>query len=422
MTLATILLIAAATTGTINGTIRHLNEDARKKYFNESYANYQKAVKTYKLDDLNTKDVIEDLWQAGVIDEQKYKKSLTQYSKLEDLMKSDGSISDAIGDDFAKFTTGKKTYKEAGELYKLIAENAKYLNGYDAQKYDELVNSVNQSFYTSLPTIADAPTPQYLDTLFEGTQIEETKVKDWSAKELAELHNINYDPNYYYDLIKQGTEANIAHGEFTNRQLDTLANSQDTKNIVGYLDSIRNAKAEALANGATMGAKAAAEVLANSEAFNQHATTQAQLANTKANNMQDLLLADASAGITAKQYFNQLAQSLTTDATNLYTYDSDRYGQELLTNAELYTADQALRGAREIVNANMYRNQLETNAQIAYDRAAAQAQADQYSWLFNNGLRAYNGDAQKALHTVSDYIFQTYNKKDRMTHIYDSIK
>lgn len=406
-----LLLIAAAASG---GIIYSATKGASEAKLENSYEYYKKVIEHNNLDSLSTKDIIEDLWQGGVIDEREYKRSLNAIDKLENTAPSGTKSFKEL---WQSVFTLPKTQNEGAELYKLIAANAHHLNSTNAKSYDELVKAVNDSFYTGLPTIADAPTPQYLDTMFAGTQVDVTDPKKWTAPELAELHNINYDMEHYYDLIKQSTEADINLGEYTNRQLETLANSQDTKNVTSYLDSIRNAKAEALANGATMGAKAAAEVLANSEAIAAQANTQAQLANTKAQNMDALLQADAGAHISARQYFDQLARSLVTDATNLYTYDVDRYGQELLTNAELYTADQNLRGARVLANAEMWRAQQEANAQIAANRATAQAEADQYSWLFNTALRAYGGDTNKAFHLVDDYIFKTYTGTDRTKHI-----
>lgn len=390
-----------------------ISKALEKGELQDEYNNYQQVVKDNNLDSLSTKEIIEDLWSAGVIDEQTYKKSLSQIDQIESTVGGDKSIGGLI----KYFTLNPSAMRNGQELYKTIATYAPYLNGHNAQSYDDLVKAVNNSFYTGLPTIADAPSPQYLDAKFEGTQVEVTDPKKWTAGELAELHNINYDMDYYYDLIKEGTEANIGVGEYTNRQLEALVNSQETKNVTGYLDSIRNAKAEALANGATSGARAAAEILANSEAIAANSQTQAQLANTKAQNMDALLQADAEAKLSARQYFDQLAQSLTTDATNLYTYDVDRYGQELLTNAELYTADQNLRGARLLANAEMWANQQSVNAQIAANRATMQAESDQYSWLFNNALRAYGGDTNKALHFVDDYIFKTYQGTNRTTYM-----
>ena len=409
MTVAALLLTAVVSGGLIYGEM----QKKTRHEFQDEYKNYQKVVKDNNLDSLSTRDIIEDLWSGGVIDEQTYKKSLQRIDELEAQDPDNLSWSSFWG----HVTNSPGTYREGVELYKTIATYAPYLNSTKAQDYDSLVKAVNNSFYTSLPTIADAPTPQYLDTMFEGTQVEVTDPKKWTAGELAELHNINYDMDYYYDLIKEGTEANIGVGEYTNRQLEALVNSQETKNVTSYLDSIRNAKAEALANGATSGARAAAEILANSEAIAANSQTQAQLANNKAQNMDALLQADAEAKLSARQYFDQIARSLTTDATNLYTYDVDRYNQELLTNADLYTADQTLRGARLLANAEMWAAQQQANAEIAANRSAMQAESDQYSWLFNNALRAYGGDTNKALHFVDDYIFKTYQGTNRTAYM-----
>ena len=410
MSVAMLLLMAATSGGMIYSAAKGVSEGKLEN----SYEQYKKVIKHNNLDSLSTKDIIEDLWQGGVIDEREYKNSLRTIDKLENTAHSGTKTFKEL---WQSVFTSPRTQNEGAELYKLIAANAQYLNSNKAKSYDDLVKAVNDSFYAGLPTIADAPTPQYLDTMFAGTQVDVADAKKWTAPELAELHNINYDMEHYYDLIKQSTEADVDLGAYTNRQLDTLANSQDTKNVTSYLDSIRNAKAEALANGATMGAKAAAEVLANSEAIASQANTQAQLANTKAKNMDSLLQADAGAHLSARQYYDQLARSLVTDATNLYTYDVDRYGQELLTNAELYKADQNLRGARLLANAEMFKAQQDANAQIAANKAAIQKESDEYSWLFNTALRAYDGDTNKAFHLVDDYIFRRYTETDRTKHI-----
>ena len=197
MTIAALLLTAVVSGGLIYG-------EAQKKTrheFQDEYKNYQKVIKDNNLDSLSTRDIIEDLWSGGVIDEQTYKKSLQRIDELEAQDPDNLSWSSFWG----HITNSPGTYREGVELYKTIATYAPYLNSSKAKDYDSLVKAVNNSFYTSLPTIADAPSPQYLDTMFEGTQVEVTDPKKWTAGELAELHNINYDMDYYYDLIKEGT-------------------------------------------------------------------------------------------------------------------------------------------------------------------------------------------------------------------------
>ena len=231
--LSTLLLVAGGLTAFTYGVA----SGYRNSELEHNYKNYKETLKNNNLDSLSTKDIIEDLWQAGAINEQDYKKSLNTIDKLDNIAPKNIN---SFKEFWQELTTLPGTKKEGTELYKLIAANAHYLNSNNAKSYDELVKAVNNSFYSGLPTIADAPTPQYLDTMFEGTQVDVTDPKKWTAPELAELHNINYDMEHYYDLIKQSTEADINLGEYTNRQLETLANSQDTKNVTSYLDSIRN--------------------------------------------------------------------------------------------------------------------------------------------------------------------------------------
>lgn len=427
MTLGILIALAGAAFVLDKGSDYYVNsawDKERKPAFSKTYKEYKQILKSKGIEDVPTKDLIEDLWQSGAVNEKTYKKALSYYKKLEDAETSDGTFWDGLGDWWNTSVANKETYQQGVELYKIIAENAPNLNWTKGKTYDEIVSAVNGAFKSGLPKIDDAPTPQYLDTMFANTQIAVTDPKEWTSAELAELHNINFDPNHYYDLIKQGTEANIAAGEFTNRQLETLANSQDTKNVTSYLDSIRNAKAEALANGATMGARAAAEVLANSEAINAQANTQAQLANTKAQNMDALLQADAKANLSARQYFDQLANALGSDAVANYTADVDRYGQEVLTNADLYKADQELRAQHIISNAAMYREYLDSQGAINLYKNKNELEANEYSWLFQKALEANGGDVYNAQHVVNDYIFNNINRNkgnDRTTYINDLI-
>lgn len=408
-----------AAVATTNTGIKHgINNWGHGKDFEKSINKFQSTLEQKGLADIDTRSLINNLWQSGKLDEASYKKALAQLEGLES--KAKGKVN------WSTFILTPGAMKQGVELYKTLATHAPDFSWAEGKTFDEIIKVANESFNTDLPSVADAPTPEYLDTMFKGTQIDVTETKDWNAKDLAELHDINFDPNHYYDLIKQGTEANLALGEFTNRQLDTLANSQDTRSVVSYLDSIRNAKASAIANGATLGAQAAAEVLANTTAINNYSNAQAQVANTKAKNMSELIQADATANITARQYYDQLAQALSTDAVNAYTTDVERYAQELLTNAELYTADQELRSQRIVSNAEMYRDYISNQAAIDMYRSQLNQQTNEYSWLFQKALQAsgkdvYSGsDVYNAYNAVNDYIFNNTNRNvgnDRTTYI-----
>ena len=387
----------------------------------KAYRNYQAAIDNNNLSALDTRDIIEQLWTSGNLTPSEYKDALNSLDNLEKLAPdSTGSIDNI----FKGLTTSKKTYQQAINLYDLISKKAWVLDASTRGSYEDLVNAATNSFYEGAPTVSDAPTPGYLDTNFQGEQLQVTDPKLWTGQELADLHNINYDINHYYDLIKQGTQANLKLGEFNNAQLDTLTNSTTTTEANDYLNSIRNSKSEAINNGITSGARAASEVLANANAVAARAQTYADAANTKADNMKNLIEADAKANLSAREYFDSIAQSLSTDSANLYYSDVDRYGQEILSNAELYTADQNLRGARLEANADMYANMLSANAQINNVRNSINAESDELAWLFNNALTARPNLSERerinaAYNAVNDYIFRTYNNG---TNRFDYIK
>lgn len=387
----------------------------------QAYRNYQAAIENNNLSSLDTRNIIEQLWTSGNITASEYKDALNSLDSLEKLASNGANSIDNI---FKGLTTSKKTYQQATDLYNLISKKAWLLDASTRKSYEDLVNAATNSFYEGVPTVSDAPTPGYLDTNFQGEQLQVTDPKLWTGQELADLHNINYDTNHYYDLIKQGTQANLKLGEFTNAQLDALTNSTTTTEANDYLNSIRNYKSEAINNGITSGARAASEVLANANAVAARAQTYADAANTKADNMKNLIEADAKANLAAREYFDSIAQSLSTDSANLYYSDIDRYGQEILSNAELYTADQNLRGARLEANADMYANMLTANSQINNVRNSVNAEADELAWLFNNALTSRSNLSERerinaAYNAVNDYIFRTYNNG---TNRFDYIK
>lgn len=387
----------------------------------DAYTNYKNVIQNNNLGALDTRDLIEQLWTSGNITASEYKDALNSLNSLEKIANSNSTDLDTI---FNRLTTSSKTYNQAMNLYDLISRKASTLDTSTRGSYEDLVNAATNSFYEGLPEIGNAPTPGYLDTNFQGEQLQVTDPKLWTGQELADLHNINYDTNHYYDLIKQGTQANLKLGEFTNAQLDALINSTTTTEANDYLNSIRNSKSEAINNGITSGARAASEVLANANAVAARAQTYADAANTKADNMKNLIEADAKANLAAREYFDSIAQSLSTDSANLYYSDVDRYGQEILSNAELYTADQNLRGARLEANADMYANMLTANSQINNVRNSVNAESDELAWLFNNALTARPNLSERerinaAYNAVNDYIFRTYNNG---TNRFDYIK
>lgn len=418
--MTTAAIIALGSLITLTGWQYGKSKGLQGHELRNAYDNYQNAIKNNNLSSLDTKDLIEQLWTGGYLSTSEYKNALNSLDSLEHIAKDKTDAATVFNTAF----TSKDTFNAATNLYNLIAQKAPLLDASTRGSYTDLVNAATNSFYEGLPEISNAPTPGYLDTNFQGEQLQVTDPKLWTGQELADLHNINYDTNHYYDLIKQGTQANLKLGEFTNAQLDALTNSTTTTEANDYLNSIRNSKSEAINNGITSGARAASEVLANANAVAARAQTYADAANTKADNMKNLIEADAKANLAAREYFDSIARSLSTDSANLYYSDVDRYGQEILSNAELYTADQNLRGARLEANADMYANMLTANSQINNVRNSVNAESDELAWLFNNALTARPNLSERerinaAYNAVNDYIFRTYNNG---TNRFDYIK
>ena len=130
--------------------------------------------------------------------------------------------------------------------------------------------------------------------------------------------------------------------EFKSDQLNNASTYNDVADRTSYLNSIRNSKAEAIASGTTAGQRAANEVLANQQALTKYATNQNDVAANRMKAVDDTLLSDAQAKLNARNYFDKLAQSLSKDSLTLYQNDTDRFGQDMLSNAEIYKANQAL--------------------------------------------------------------------------------
>ena len=229
-------------------------------------------------------------------------------------------------------------------------------------------------------------------------------MKLWSGRELAELHGIDYDVDTYYDLVKKGTQANLDYTDYLSRQMNEASMVDDTKNVTSYLDAIRSNKAEALASGATAGARAAQEVLTTKAAMDSYADKQMDVASQRYNTVEDALLADAQAKITARDYFNSLAQHLATDSGTLYANDAERYSAEQDMYGSMYAANEALRQAYLDANAGMFASRVSAQASINAAKSAAQSEVDEYMWMLDRYIGANNGNAKQAQLDFEDYL------------------
>lgn len=388
-----------------------------RRQLNKDYNSYKQFLDNYNLNGLTTEDMLGTLYMTDKLNLKEYEDALKSLETFEERLSS-GNKMTAWEDIVSNLS--KKDAKQLSGIYSLIM-----------QEYPEVANATykglaatsegfREQLYKDIPTVTGVEPPKYYDTNIETDLLDIEPVHLWSGQELADLHNINYDPNHYYDLIKAGTEANKKHSDFTSRQLAHAALVGNESGRLSYLDSIRNSKADAIAKGATMGQRAAAEVLATKDAMTNFANTQADVVGDRAKLVESTLLADAEAKLTARNYFDNLAKSLATDSSTLYAADSELYGQKHQTNAEIFGADSALRGMLANANANMYAAYVQNKAAIGAANRANRAAADDYAWVFENALRANNDNPLLAYNDVDKYLFNRYTgMKDPYDYILD---
>lgn len=380
----------------------------------KAYQNYQSAVDKYTDADVNVKKVLNTLQKSGFITESDWKKASKALDKYESVHGDGLQFSDLWYDTF----TSSKTHNELTKVYNLIADKLPAF--YDQSK--TMQENILSAIDGSVPSIANVPKPKYLDTDFEGFQMNVDPIDIWTGEELAQLHNMTYNPDDYYNLIKQGTSADVAYTDYVSKQLNNASMVQDQNKIVSYLDSIRNNKAEALSSGATAGAKAANELLTNTQAIGNYATEQAQVAQNRYTNTSKALQADAQAAITARDYFNNLATTLGRDISTIYANDVDFQGQQLLSNAELYTADQNLRGSRAYANAQMESAYRQSQASVNAARQSAKDAANEYKWVFNTFQEANDGNTFQTILDMDSYLTNRYTGFNNLVDLYNSKK
>jgi hypothetical protein len=385
----------------------------------KAYNKFVNTLESYGIKDVDTKDIITELYFKGDITLDEHKKALSILNEVENEFKDNDKI-----DFWQSLNHTSNTYKNVRKLYSFLTSKVPDL-GYDiAKAFKELPDGVKDTLGTgSVPQVGGVAGPNYEDVNFKGEQLEVDPVKLWTGQELADLHSLNFDPNSYYDLVKQGTSAGVDYSKYTSDQLAHAAGVEDTKNVTSYLDAIRNTKAESLAAGATLGARAANEILANTESINNYANNQNAAAQERFNAVSSSLLEDAKAKLTAKSYYENLAKSLSNDSALLYANDTDRFGQEMLSNAEMYKADQELRGQRAYSNASMYANWLQANAGVNASRQSMYDTANEFEWVFNNFVRANGGDYQAAKYDMNPYLFKKYVPDyNNIVDMYNAIK
>lgn len=375
--------------------------------------NYQKFHNNLENSPLNKLDpytILGKMKMENYIDADYYERAIKLLEKAEDVYDGDGKFNsfDDVADFFGRLSISNKDAKNLAELYGKMADYSEDISNYTSDLLGVTSDDIKQGFKDAVPNIPDTPAPSYFDTDIDPYQIDVEPAKIWTNQELADHHNIDYDLNNYYDLIKQGTEANVALGEYQSAQMANAALQDNTASNVSYLDSIRQSKANAMAEGATLGARAAQDLLANMNNLNTFAENQATVAQNRYNAVDAYLQADAQAKIQANNYFTKLASSLWNDSASLYYSDTDVSSQGYKTNATLHGADRNLAGKNAYLNGTMAGNYADAQAYVNAARASAQAVADEYAWVFDRFLGANNGDVVLASRDFDNYIFNRY--------------
>lgn len=407
-TALTVGAIAAGVLFTGHNIGAHYTREPSRKKLDSQYNRFNESLKKSPLNGYDAYEVLGKMWTEGVIDEKYYNKSIKTLKQYEDAMKHEGGW-DNISDAFKRGTINKATLNNLSELYGKMAEYDKDVSSYTSALLNMSGEDVKQSFRNSVPNIPDAPAPQYFDTNIDPYQINVEPAKIWTNQELADHHNIDYDLNKYYDLIKQGTEANVNLGEYQSAQMANAALQGNTASNVSYLDSIRQNKANAMAEGATLGAQAAQDLLATMNNVNAFAENQATTAQNRYNAVDAYLQADAQAKLQANKYFTNLANSLWNDSASLYYSDTDMSSQGYKTNATIHNADRDLAGQNAYLNGQMAGNYAAAQSAINNAKAGAQAQADEYSWVFDRFLGANKGNVALAIRDMDNYLFNRYS-------------
>ena len=379
------------------GTGIYLQNDKNSKYNPNSIPSYNKARQKLMQHSktTNTKefeDYLRDASFLGYLNKDTHKNAMKAYSKLKsydyDVGKLRNKEREYLINMYDQLYKGDDNFRNEINKY--------YANLTDADKMAFLDNVISSS--------ASVPAPAYLDTSFDNYQREVAPLKLWTNKELADYMNIDFD---FDNILKDYEKAAQAKVDYSTWLSDLAANNserEDAYNQTSYLDAIRNVKSDAIIKGMSNGARAAAEVVANKEAIKNKVSEQQKAATQRFETMNDSLLERAQAAINTRDTYQSLAKDLGTNVDALYNNDVARRGQDLLTNANLYAADETLRSNRMAQNnlmSAMY------NAASAQSKAAANSKEDPLWYFKNISMPANDYDFGKA---INDYIDLGYTQ------------
>jgi len=412
-------LIVPPTTGSIIGN------SSNPRVYNTRQSTENKVLTNEYLDSFNYSDLLREVYKRGAITSQEFKDASGYFAKLDkQAVGKSGMGVEIFGFPLFGWVDGT-TSRQKNAIIHVFDEIGKFSDDF-AYRIKNLTykspKEIGDAIRSGAPSIAGARKPEHFDESFNPEELPEDPVHLWTNPELAVLYDMNYDKEHYYDQIKAATGAQVDLDRYENEQALTALNSGDTRLQASYLDSIRNNRSAAIAKGATSGAQAAADVLTNLENIQNYSANQAAFAQNAWNNVGQDLLTDAQANLTARSYFDQLANNLMDKSAKYYASDNARLRAQLEANGSIWNAEANKVAGIMNANANMDANYVQANAAVNAVRAGVQAQANEYAWLFENALEAYNGDVAKALNVTDRNIWSAYFNKQNPINVISTFR
>lgn len=143
-----------------------------------------------------------------------------------------------------------------------------------------------------------------------------------SAKELADLFDINYDMDDIRSIYDDATKAKY---ELLSKELKQSENDFYTNNAranATLLDTLKKATSSAIATGASRGIAGAEQLGLMMDAQQSQVEEATNIAQERANMADEIAAEKAENIVNALKYSNQLKQGLATNSTNIYSPDT----------------------------------------------------------------------------------------------------
>lgn len=413
ITAAILAGLGLATVPTIEG-IKRIDANAETR----NYWNQLQQIKSAKDIKVSDRRMLDQIVTMGFVDTKEYGTAIDRFSHYTEAYEKSSAA--ASGKSFSEYLNSigrtDKTARQVGELYRILINEAPRL--YDGSvDVQDAINGLIKN--TPLAPLAPAPKLFNLDN-YNPVDLPVDPVRMWTGQELANLHGIDYNFDNYYDLMKQGSQAQVALKAYENQQANVLGALQDEDTRVSYLDAIRNNRTKAMNKGISAGQRAANELLSMQDAMNQYSVNQSNIVNNQMSNIKPAINNDAYIKRTAQEYYQNLVHNMGGLSNNLYTVDNNRYGSDVTSAADIYASSLGTRGQALQANAAMQGKQQEANAQINAINQGLQSQYNDFAWIYNNALVANGGNKSLAAADFYDYLQSAYTNTD-LTHYINNI-